>query len=145
MSFCQLQHCRSLFWQVKPTSYYMLQVRRLHSCVNQSCTLMSVKRSIGIHSTKTQWKLRQHICAALKTKSKPHHAQLSSATQIWKNSHSCAMEKFNVTNLPPAQLHKGWQLRANCWNLYTSKNDLTPLVQTACWFQRGGWFLCRPR
>ncbi len=147
MSFCQLQHCRSLFWQVKPTSYYMLQVRGLHLCLNQSCTLISVKRSEGIRPTKTKCtiykknkqtnkkkKLMQHICAAFQTKSKLHHAQLSSATSNLKTSHSCAIARNLLW--PTCHLHSC--ARASSWGLMVPiwihiKNNLTPLVQTACW------------
>ena len=94
MSFCQLQHCK-FRWQIRLTSYYMLQVRGLHSYLNCSCTeKISVKRSIGIHPTKNvHTELQQHTCIALKTKLKLHHAQLTSAPNFWE-LHSCTATKI---------------------------------------------------
>lgn len=38
-------------------------------------------------------------------------------------SHSCAVSRNLLSNLPPAQLHKGQQLRANCSKLYTHQKQ----------------------
>lgn len=144
MSFCRLQHCRSPFWQVKP-SYYMLQVRRLHLRLNQPCTVISVKRSIGIHPTKTNkhYKLQQHICAAFQTKLKLHHAQRSSATQI----KFAQLRDGKNLMWPTCHLHSC--AMASSWGLIVPINSQITWLHLfklhAGWFQGAGWFLCCPR
>lgn len=145
---CQLQHCRSWFDRLQ----HLTTCSRLEDFARAwtSLALWSVKRSVGIHPTKTnaQHKLKQHSCAAFQTKFKaapctafPQLLNLVNFAQL----RDC--EKFIVTSLPLAQLRNGQQLRANCSkSINTSKATWLHMFKLrAGWFQRAGWFLCCPR
>lgn len=121
----------------------MLQVGGLR--LNQSCTVISVKRSIGIHPTKTntRYTLQQHICAAFQTKLKaaPCTAILS-YFKFCQPRTVARWQKFNTTNLPLAQLRNGKQLRASS---IVKRTWLHLIKLLAGSFQRAGRFLSCPR
>lgn len=150
MSFCQLQHCRSLFWQGKPTSYYMLQVRGLHLCSKPVLhSVISVKRSVRIHPAKTnaQHKLKQHICAAF---FRPNYScTMHSPPQPPEFWRLRTVARFSREIGPPCHSHScarasSWGLKSS--NLYTSKTTWLHLSKLHVgWFQREGGFLSCPR
>lgn len=116
---------------------------------NQSCTLISVKRSVRIHPTKTnaQHKLKQHICAAF---FRPNYScTMHSPPQPPEFWQLRTVARLSREMWPPCHSHScarasSWGLKSS--NLYTSKTTWLHLIKLHVgWFQRAGWFLSCPR